>query len=884
MLKRFAAILLVIVMVIGVFSVSTMAENGTIRNIRNRAYLQLDDYESNFNKVIGLLGNDEAEGVHINYVYNAKDQTEQEVLDSLKGNSNNEFLGRIESPNPEIFTKVETILLNGKDRTEDFLEENGEFPGGLDWLNYVDTDGNLRNASETYTVVWTDGNETEPQTRTDNFMISITFPQVSNEGGGDDNGNEDDGPANSGDYIHPEEVTAEKSDALKGVICEYDSETGVFSVTISENKDEDKDLNDWKAAYIESGMSMSNIYVDAIIKAPSWATKFYSKTGNGDSSAFENFKQEVKENGTDYFYNVNPRNPYGRYSISIAHISRNTATKKVTITPVEENLTVNIAWLADDGNITYQTIDLKSIISDGVDGVTFDDPFADIKFVPTERVVVNDTGSTLMTKNDENGNLNYADGTLTLTYIGEGKDYDSVKENFNAALKGECGEATITVQAPKDGYVGYRVQFDNGDHYPKNPGETLPVWGTYFDGEILTDEEYYLYWMNENDSDDVIVEKISIAFKFPFKNLWMEKYWKALEYSEEESSLSRLKFTVGTSHATAEVYTLSELEKAGAKLTVDNGYITVSFTGDNPDIYVITNIIAQIDPPEGAAYYRRLQSTAEGITDYGTADNKNISIQGAKRRSISQDGKPRIDLSGFEPVPVNGLNVWVSTISGITRVLIIDWYDENDKIIQRDYLYTRGDDYCWSETASSVSELEEPVKKPTPVDDEYSWSLTTNHFAQEKQYDDVNAYYFQLEGDENTPDDEKVIYLPYSFIDENLTYEQAVEMGLQVKIYHYKDDHIALVEGAPLDGELREEGIRFVVNSFSPFVLEWSSEEPEDVPENVSDNKTSTETVTITISGYKTQESEENPNTDAEPMLAAAAAIAAMSCAAIFVN
>ena len=42
--------------------------------------------------------------------------------------------------------------------------------------------------------------------------------------------------------------------------------------------------------------------------------------------------------------------------------------------------------------------------------------------------------------------------------------------------------------------------------------------------------------------------------------------------------------------------------------------------------------------------------------------------------------------------------------------------------------------------------------------------------------------------------------------------------------------------------------------------------------------------MTITISGYKTQESEENPNTGAEPMLAAAAAIAAMSCAAIFVN
>ena len=97
-------------------------------------------------------------------------------------------------------------------------------------------------------------------------------------------------------------------------------------------------------------------------------------------------------------------------------------------------------------------------------------------------------------------------------------------------------------------------------------------------------------------------------------------------------------------------------------------------------------------------------------------------------------------------------------------------------------------------------------------------------------------------------------------------------------------DKVKLLKKSERSGEFQKEGIRFVVNSFSPFVLEWSSEEPEDVPENVSDNKTSTETVTITISGDKAQESEENPNTGAEPMLAAAAAIAAMSCAAIFVN
>lgn len=290
--------------------------------------------------------------------------------------------------------------------------------------------------------------------------------------------------------------------------------------------------------------------------------------------------------------------------------------------------------------------------------------------------------------------------------------------------------------------------------------------------------------------------------------------------------------------------------------------------------------------------YAAIKVGSTGISDYDPqmADDMNDFIVNMDPDALDS-GSAAVNIAEFDYIKVNGLTVWFTVNTGDKgHAIIIYWYTKDDEGNLEEYpdvceyIYAKCDPLIVEETTDAVSEsdLDEAVKAPTPIGS--GWSLTTNHFAQEKQYDDVNAYYFQLEGDENTPDDEKVIYLPYSFIDENLTYEQAVEMGLQVKIYHYKDDHIALVEGAPLDGELREEGIRFVVNSFSPFVLEWSSEEPEDVPENVSDNKTSTETVTITISGDKTQESEENPNTGAEPMLAAAAAIAAMSCAAIFVN
>ena len=34
-------------------------------------------------------------------------------------------------------------------------------------------------------------------------------------------------------------------------------------------------------------------------------------------------------------------------------------------------------------------------------------------------------------------------------------------------------------------------------------------------------------------------------------------------------------------------------------------------------------------------------------------------------------------------------------------------------------------------------------------------------------------------------------------------------MKLEPKIHHYTDDHSELVEGKPIDGELRPEGIRF---------------------------------------------------------------------------
>lgn len=243
-----------------------------------------------------------------------------------------------------------------------------------------------------------------------------------------------------------------------------------------------------------------------------------------------------------------------------------------------------------------------------------------------------------------------------------------------------------------------------------------------------------------------------------------------------------------------------------------------------------------------------------------------------------------MDLSGFRVVEVNGLKVYISDMSG-TRVQVIDWYNENDEIIQRDYFYVVNEDFAVTKVTESVTENElkenGAVAAPTPLVQagQASWKLTTSQHAQEKSYNAVNAYYFQLEGDENTPEGDKVIYLPYSFIEEGFTYEKALEKKLEPKIHHYTEDHEELVEGKPLDGELTEYGIRFVVSSFSPFVLEWEEQEETEEKPSVrpirpvwgGGNK-----VTI-IDG---REEEKNPETGA-PVFEISSAIAVLSTAAV---
>lgn len=678
------------------------------------------------------------------------------------------------------------------------------------------------------------------------------------------------------EFVTEGQIELEAHEALIDDLT-YKFVDGVLVVTV---KNIPKD--DWKAAYYDLRAGALQIFADIKIEAPASSIVGVA-VNNGNGPTYQNLKNRLNNNYEIEYDNFDPKEDYIWGGNAIGQVSVD--GDKITVMPMGSGgvyFTVML-WKDNSGKVIPQILPYVFEVADDADKVTFEN---EKKNVSEGNIIIDDraTGESpvLSAKYDETS------GILEYTYNGNKSKTD---EAIAGEIAGTSNRRTIetVIEAPENYYdeneqtqVTLGVSIDNRN-YPL-VGKSVP-----FD----------VIWYNDNG--DVLKQVITIVFD-PGKN-WLDIIAEPITDSERI-----IYYSINDPDIEYRDETLASLSLAGMTVDIEPGYIHSSFDFEKLteiDIETVANAEAHILPPDAPvrgegesledwiarAYktseYAAIKVGSTGISDYDPqmADDMNDFIVNMDPDALDS-GSAAVNIAEFKYIPVNGLNVWFTVNTGDKgHAIIIYWYKEGSNEPDLcEYIYAKCDPLIVEETTDAVSEsdLDEAVKAPTPIGS--GWSLTTNHFAQEKQYDDVNAYYFQLEGDENTPDDEKVIYLPYSFIDENLTYEQAVEMGLQVKIYHYKDDHIALVEGAPLDGELREEGIRFVVNSFSPFVLEWSSEEPEDVPENVSDNKTSTETVTITISGDKAQENEENPNTGAEPMLAAAAAIAAMSCAAIFVN
>ena len=628
---------------------------------------------------------------------------------------------------------------------------------------------------------------------------------------------EDEEVANSGKNIHPETAVFAVPEALEDYIeTSYNPEEGILTVNVGEIPAEA-----WKAAYENIGLEDTAIGGDVIITAPEGTVKERRIMGGID---FDEFIEWASDPDSPLFNELDPEWPYSYSFGEFAHVNRTGG--EVIITPEKEDFDVAVAWQDANKNIVHQIIHIEMTVEEG--SVKFDDPFANIKNADVSRINFMGGDSELFSPYKSENILNYENGLLTYTYIGSGTTPDEIREDILSESENDYADMRITVLSPEENYYLVRLESQRKRReYDVSEKMTNADLNSEFKdlGELaIQTEKFVIYWQNSEAPYDKIVETVSITYDVGFEIRWMDKYWDPVDYSE--TNTGRIEIGVEKNGEYQEV-SLSDIENAGVNLEWNNGHFNITYDKD-VDIEIAKELIAEITPPANAVYYidNGCGGMGNSVGDIITAEEQN-DLLNVKRENgefirYGNGNVPCINLSWFELGSIEdlGIDFWYTSNSGYIQIEVIDWFDKDYNLIKREYIYVTYGEYVNEEEAEATPGVEEKVTVPTPIGQ--GWKLTTNHFPQVSRYEEVTSYYFQLEGDENTPDGEKVIYLPYSFIDESLTYEKALEMKLKPKIHHYTDDYGELVEGKPLKGELTEYGIRFVVESFSPFVLDWS--------------------------------------------------------------
>lgn len=600
-------------------------------------------------------------------------------------------------------------------------------------------------------------------------------------------------------------------------------------------------VENWKEVYYS--LEPGELLIDAFIKInPPYDDIVSVHCGNGNGYAYQILKNKLYNNIEVDF----GRLEFAQGFEAVAQVE--VEEDEITIIPRDSGIFfASLAWKNSDGEIITQILPYEFKRAENAESVSF----------PNEKSIFSGEIRTDERSKGENpiivAEYDEKSGILKYTYNGPRYPGDPdediiIGEAIAVNEHGERNEAIDTiVKAPG----GFERADGRGNAYifpVRFMDDTRPLFGSsnYFEA----------VWKN-TETEEIFVETITIQFE-PGK-VWMENYWDGIT----EEDVDRVVFIpINEPEGEVRFETVESLKEYGINIDLFSkpGRVSSTFGDiDEIDINTVANLEIMILPPD-ATPKKEGESTEEWVNRVLNETEYKFNKEGATGvdwydpayADFANESMPshpfkdtdiwsfRENIAQFEYIDVNGIRVWFTfSDGGNGHTVFVDWYKADEygdparEPSVREFVYGQWEQLVFEVEAESLTESElienGSVETPTPIIDEgeKKWKLTTNHYPQVKENENVNAYYFQLEGDENTPDGKKVVYLPYSFIDEDLDYDKAVDMGLEPKIHHYKEDHKTYVEGKPIDGELTPYGIRFEVESFSPFVLEWEEEKHE---------------------------------------------------------
>lgn len=403
-------------------------------------------------------------------------------------------------------------------------------------------------------------------------------------------------------------------------------------------------------------------------------------------------------------------------------------------------------------------------------------------------------------------------------------DMDAVKaESASKVL-----EVNTEVSAP-DGYDTLTIVDSNGS--TQSP-DSLPVTISvpYADnGELATNEyPFKLIWKDSKGSAKELTQILNI--RITVKNAtWMDEHWTPV--SEDQLAF---------------IPNIADIKNNGMPLTLEKGKgdskVTRIHAGFNKGL-TLQNVLdlnqsyVEIKAPDGRKNivgYRQNNSGGndpEGYVEYNnyTASSQDSIIRAAELNNSTTAQFKFVPFSSF--VTPEGITVYYAPKQGYVR--LIDWYDEEGNIVERQYLYFLMEQADFTVNTKAVAEVNETPSQPTLRDDtasETGWELA----CQKNPQEGTNAFYVELKvvdanGEETREIKEHFekngskaeIFLP--FFDYGINPEDAKNGRLKFTLTHYKDGIDKA--GTEIKYRLDESGtgIWFSTDSFSPFTVKWET-------------------------------------------------------------
>lgn len=251
------------------------------------------------------------------------------------------------------------------------------------------------------------------------------------------------------------------------------------------------------------------------------------------------------------------------------------------------------------------------------------------------------------------------------------------------------------------------------------------------------------------------------------------------------------------------------------------GYGQVHLTKSSLDFSVKNggNIRLNIDAPAGAGAYALNASGSDFIyqTDWILDASKD------KRQLPSNKSVTLHDQPLFRAVPAERVLVYLPDGNSARYggyVYVISWYTDMSAAepFMIEYISLTQDEFreiVRNDVKQDEAQITEPVTEVTAIS-ENDWQLIVCHDPQNGE----NAVHYDLHMEDarcvtHTLDGETVFYIPYP---DGYSYE---DTDIEYRLYHYSDNYRDYEDLSYTTLEPTENGLRFVEDHLSPFVLLW---------------------------------------------------------------